>query len=111
MLLIALLLAGSVLSHYAEASDNNRVMKACLDEYGYTPDNFNAFNFGPAAECFHKWRTAENSNETIKLREFLLEHPWYKGSNWQWEARAEYTCTKHYDKHGIRLCYKPIYMN
>jgi hypothetical protein len=46
------------------------------------------------------------------MRSFLQEHPWYKGKNWKWEERAEYTC-KHIEtlQGSAEVCSKPYYIN
>jgi hypothetical protein len=100
-----------IISGEAKANTSNEVMKACLKEYNYSPDKFYSFDFSKPAYCHSKWRAAETSKERIKLREFLLEHPWYKGKNWRWETRSEYTCVKRYDLNGIEVCTKPFYQD
>lgn len=95
----------------AGARENNAIMKACLEQYGYTPEKFETFNFSRPAKCHSDWRIAQNEKSYAKMREFLDKHPWYKGTNWKWEERAEYTCTKRYDLNGIVVCHKPYYLN
>ena len=92
-------------------SMSNQVMKECLNEHGYTPEKFETFNFSKAAACHSDFRIAQREKNYEKQREFLTEHPWYKGKNWKWEERAEYTCFKRYDLDGMEFCYKPIYLN
>jgi len=92
-------------------SHSNEVMKNCLIEYDYTPDKFETFDFSKPAACHSKWRTAETEKDYKKMRDFLAEHPWYKGKNWKWEQRAEYTCVKRVDMGGIELCTRPYYLN
>ena len=111
MLLVLLVAFLFIITDEAKANMNNQVMKACLNEYGYTPEKFETFDFSKPAACHSKWRVAETSKEIAKMREFLLDHPWYKGKNWQWENRAEYTCVKRYDLNGVEVCSKPYYLN
>ena len=114
VILITLLLSWMALYNDAQASENNAVMKSCLDEYGYTPEKFHEFNFAKAAACHSDWRTAEDERNRMKQRKFLEEHPWYKGKNWKWEETAEYSCEKIYSTRllqTVTICSKPIYIN
>lgn len=90
---------------------NNQVMKACLELHGYTPEEFDNFNFSKAAACHSDWRVGENAEEYAELREFLKKKPWYKGTNWKWEEKAEYTCRTLHHAGGIQVCTKPYYIN
>ena len=99
------------LTYDASANMNNDVMKSCLKQYGYKQENFDTFDFSKPAACHSDWRVAENEKNVKKMREFLAQHPWYKGKNWKWETRAEYTCVKRMDLGGIELCTKPYYLN
>jgi len=96
------------------ANQNNAVMKACLEQEGYTFDKFDTFNFSKAAACFHDWKIAEIEKDYAKMREFLKENPHFKGKNWKWEERAEYNCEKIYSTaylNNITICTKPYYLN
>jgi hypothetical protein len=98
----------------AATNHNNEVIKACLEESGYTPEKFYEFNFSKAAACHSDWRVAQDNRDKEKQRQFLAEHPWYKGTNWKWEEKAEYTCEKIYSTqlmNTITVCSKPIYLN
>ena len=98
----------------AKAEHSNEVMKLCLEESGYTPDKFETFDFSKPAACHSKWRVAETEKDYVKMRSFLQEHPWYKGKNWKWEERAEYSCEKIYSTRLLRnveICSKPYYIN
>lgn len=89
MLLIALLLAGTVFAHYAEASDSNDAMKTCLMAHGYEGNTqLMTFNFSKASACFHDWKVGELREKYIEGQLWLEEHPWYKGDNWDWEDVA-----------------------
>jgi len=95
-------------------SHSNKVMKDCLVEYGYTPEKFEGFDFSKPAACHGAWRVAENERDYKKMKDFLVDHPWYKGKNWKWEERAEYSCEKIYSTqlmNTITVCSKPIYLN
>jgi len=103
-----------VLEAKAETTHSNEVMKSCLEESGYTPDKFETFDFSKPAACHSKWRVAETEKDYVKMRSFLQEHPWYKGKNWKWEERAEYSCEKIYSTRLLRnveICSKPYYIN
>ena len=43
-------------------------------------------------------------------RKVVERKPWLKGTNWKWEQRAEYTCTKEHHT-GRTICRRPYYMN
>lgn len=88
MLVIAILLAGTVFARYAEASENNDAMRACLLAHNYDGQVLNMYNFGPASRCYHDWKSGQLSQEYIKSKMWLEEHPWYTGSNWNWEEVA-----------------------
>ena len=92
-------------------ADNNEAIKYCLEVYGYTPEKFDEFNWNGASSCFHEYAVANEKAKRTKIREFLEEKPWYKGKNWQWELRSEYTCVERYDMNGIEVCSKPYYLN
>ena len=101
-------------SEVISAKQNNAVMKACLQEHGYTPERFEYFDFTKAADCFHEWKTAEREKNYAEMRKFLKERPWYKGPNWKWEETAEYECEKIYSTallNTITVCSKPYYIN
>lgn len=94
-----------------EVSANNQVTKACLEIHGYTPEKFDNFDYSKAAACVSDWRVGKNAEEYAKLREFLKKKPWYRGSNWKWEEKAEYTCRTLHHAGGIEVCTKPYYVN
>lgn len=107
MLLLFLLLGGSAL-----ANESNERMKECLNLYGYTPDQFDTFDFQAAAACHQGHRTIELLAERERIKEFLEEKPHFRGTNWKWEERAEYTC-KHINtlQGSAVVCQKPYYIN
>jgi hypothetical protein len=92
-------------------ADNNDAIKACLALHDYSPEKFDTFNWNDASACYHKHLILQEESKRAKIKEFLKEKPWYKGANWQWETRAEYTCVKRYDMNGIEICSKPYYLN
>jgi lipopolysaccharide export system protein LptC len=112
LLLVAALSWVLVMTTDSQAeSRSNEVMKECLAKHGYTPEGFQTFDFSKPAGCHSDYRISQRKVEYEKQREFLAEHPWYKGKNWKWEERAEYTCIKRYDMSGMEFCFKPIYLN
>ena len=92
-------------------SHSNQVMKQCLEKHGYKQENFQTYDFSKAAKCHSDFRIAQKEKDNEKMRDFLADHPWYKGKNWKWEQRAEYTCVKRMDMGGIELCTRPYYLN
>ena len=107
MLLLFLLLGGSAL-----ANECNERMKECLDLYGYTPDKFDTFDFSKAAGCHQGHRTIEMLAQREEIKSFLKEKPHFRGTNWKWEEKAEYTC-KHINtlQGSAVVCQKPYYLN
>jgi hypothetical protein len=87
----------AALTYEATASDSNKAMKKCLAEYGYSPDKFYHFDFSKPAGCHSDWRIGETKRRYAEMKEFLKEHPWYKGNKWQWEECAkDNRCTRQY---------------
>jgi len=114
VILITLLLSWMSLYNDAHASESNNAMKACLDKYGYTPEKFDTFDFTKAAACHSEYRANVVANQDLERKQFLEEHPWYKGKNWKWEETAEYSCEKIYSTRllrNIEVCSKPYYIN
>jgi hypothetical protein len=62
----------------AEEITNNDAIKGCLYLNGYTPEEFDTFNFNKAAGCFHNWRAAKDREELAELRDFLKHNPRYR---------------------------------
>jgi Zn-dependent M32 family carboxypeptidase len=96
------------------AKQNNTVLKACLEQHGYTPEKFDTFDFNKSSACYHDWKAAETQKDYAKMRAFLKENPWFKGKNWKWEETAEYSCEKIYSTAllaNITVCSKPYYIN
>ena len=96
-------------------SRNNQMMKECLDVYGYdkslpVEERLNTFDWNAASSCVSGFNLEEQQKKLAELREFLKDKPWFRGKNWKWQERAEYTCTKQYHN-GITVCRKPYYIN
>ena len=76
------LLAAAVVSWVwvatAEANENNNAMKGCLVITGYTPEEFDTFNFSRAAGCYHSWKVNKVRAEYAELRDFLAHNPRYR---------------------------------
>jgi hypothetical protein len=114
VILIALLLSWMSLYNDAQASENNAVMKYCLQETGYTPDKLETFKFADASRCYHGWKVRDDAEKAAQRQAFLEANPWYKGGNWKWQETAEYRCEKIYSTTMVRnitVCSKPIYIN
>ena len=97
------------------AMSNNEIMKHCLDAFGYDKtapieQRLNNFNWDNASWCAAGFRAEESAKRREEIRAFLKEKPWFRGKNWKWQERAEYTCTKNYNS-GLTYCHKPIYIN
>jgi hypothetical protein len=96
-------------------ANNNNMIKECLVAYNYQYDapvehRLNNFNWQDASNCVSNFVIEEQKKKVKAQQEFLKEKPWYKGKNWKWEDRAEYTCTKQYHT-GLVICRKPYYVN
>jgi hypothetical protein len=70
---IALMVAST-----AWANENNQAMKACLAINGYTPDQFDTFDFTKAAKCHSDYRIGVQKAEYAELRDFLKHNPRYR---------------------------------
>jgi len=70
---IALMVAST-----AWANESNQAMKACLASNGYTPDQFDTFDFTKAAKCHSDYRIGVQQAEYAELRDFLKHNPRYR---------------------------------
>ena len=61
-----------------KANENNWVMKQCLAMYGYTPDEFDRFEFNKAAGCYQDWKVGAEAEKLADLRDFLKHNPRYR---------------------------------
>ena len=62
----------------AQANANNQAMKACLAMTGYTPGNFDTFDFSKAAACHSDYRVGVTQAKNAELRNFLDANPRYR---------------------------------
>lgn len=97
------------------AKSNNDMIKECLDVFGYKKTapidkRLNNFQWGNAAWCVAGFQADKQAQRREEIKAFLKENPWFRGKNWKWAERAEYTCTKQYHT-GLTVCHKPIYIN
>lgn len=97
------------------APPNNNMIKECLKAYDYDYDapvekRLNNFNWNAASGCVSNFNVEKQKKKVAEQREFLEKKPWFKGKNWKWQDRAEYTCTKQHHT-GFTVCHKPIYLN
>lgn len=112
---ILLVLAGSTVS--ADQHSANKMIKDCLDVWGYDREapvdvRLNNFNWQGASECVAGFQYEEHLKRKEAIKTFLAEKPWFKGSNWKWQEKAEYTCRKITTLKGTyEICSKPIYIN
>lgn len=112
-ILVGVLLGlGSVV--HAE-SQNNKMIKECLEVWGYDYDapadkRLNNFNWQKASGCVSNYNVEAHRKKVAEQREFLKQKPWFKGKNWKWQEKAEYTCTKQHHT-GLTVCSKPYYIN
>ena len=100
-----------------EVKSNNTMIKECLDATGYdktlpVDERLNTFDFRPASGCVSNFVVEKQKLKVAEARQFLENKPWFKGKNWKWEERAEYTCRKIETLQGsYEVCSKPIYLN
>lgn len=99
---------------YAEEPYTNQLIKLCLEENGYDQKNFDTFDFSKAMMCINYKKQPYLKAERKQMADLLKEKPWYKGPNFKWEQRAEYTCSKIYSTAhamNVTVCQKPFYLN
>ena len=73
LFMVVVLVGGSI-----EANENNWVMKQCLAMHGYTPEEFDRFEFTKAAGCYQDWKVNKNQEDLAELRDFLKHNPRYR---------------------------------
>ena len=57
---------------------NNTATKACLNQTGYSLENFDTFDWSKAAACASKARVKANAAQLAELRDFLKHNPRYR---------------------------------
>ena len=78
MRLLILLLITGVWATSANANANNEAMKRCLDQSGYSVENFDTFDFTKAAACHSDYRVGVTKAKNAELRDFLKHNPRYR---------------------------------
>ena len=76
-LLITALTCWSVVAT-ASPITNNVAMKGCLAINGYTPDQFDTFDWNKASACYSNWKSEKRKEELAELRDFLKHNPRYR---------------------------------
>jgi len=71
---IALCLVATTL----QANPNNEALKHCLEQTGYSLENFDSFDFSKAAACHSDYRIGVQKAEYAELRDFLKHNPRYR---------------------------------
>lgn len=99
----------------AKMKTTNEMIKDCLTAYQYdygapVDKRLNNFDWQSASNCVAGFSQDKHEKKLAEQRKFLNDNPWYKGKNWKWTERAEYTCVKQYHT-GLTVCHKPIYIN
>lgn len=113
---VIVLTIGLASQAYANGTSPNEMIKQCLDVWGYDRDEpdpqkrLDQFDFRTASNCVSGFRLNEWKQQIEADRELIKEKPWFRGTNWKWEERAEYTCTKEYHT-GMTICRRPYYVN
>jgi hypothetical protein len=102
---------------FAEKS-NNDMIKDCLLTHGYdyslpVQERLDSFDWSVAADCVSGFAVEKHKAKLEEYRQLVKEKPWYKGPNWRWELRAEYTCriVNSTNAGPIEVCSKPYYIN
>ena len=67
-----------VMSTDAKANESNEAMKWCLEQTGYSVENFDSFDFSRAAACHSDYRIGKMKAEYAELRDFLKHNPRYR---------------------------------
>ena len=113
MALIFCLIASPVIADSNKS--NSTMIKDCLEVWGMdyelpVEERFARINWNNASACVSNFIVEDHQNKVKADREFVNKHPWFKGKNWKWQDKAEYTCTKQLHS-GFTVCHKPIYLN
>jgi len=77
VIILAAALCFVAIGAQAEIS-NNDALKGCLAINGYTPEEFDTFNFNKASSCYHNFAAEKNRQELAELRDFLKHNPRYR---------------------------------
>lgn len=116
IILLTLMLVGFFGVANANDVSPNHMIKECLDVWGFDREESNpqkrldSFDFSHASGCISGFRHDEWMERIEEDRKVVERKPWLKGTNWKWEERAEYTCTKEHHT-GRTVCRRPYYMN
>lgn len=99
----------------ALAKSNNEMIKDCLNANGYdrsadVEKRLNTFDWQRGSYCVANFQNELHEKRLAEQREFLKKNPWYKGRNWNWEDKAEFTCHTEYHT-GFVYCHRPKYIN
>ena len=62
----------------AQANPNNEALKHCLEQTGYSLENFDSFDFSKAAACHSNYRVGVQKAEYAEIRDFLKHNPRYR---------------------------------
>lgn len=94
---------------------NNEMIKQCLEAYEYkktapVEERLNNFDWQSASDCVAGFNQERQKVKLAEQKEFLKKNPWYKGRNWNWEDRAEFTCHTEYHTGNV-FCHRPKYIN
>ena len=62
----------------SQANPNNEALKWCLEQTGYSVENFDSFDFSKAAACHSDYRVGVQKAEYAEMRDFLKHNPRYR---------------------------------
>jgi hypothetical protein len=62
----------------SQANPNNEALKWCLEQTGYSLENFDSFDFSKAAACHSDYRVGVQKAEYAEMRDFLKHNPRYR---------------------------------
>ena len=62
----------------SQANTSNDALKWCLEQTGYSVENFDSFDFNKAAACHSDYRVGKMKAEYAELRDFLKHNPRYR---------------------------------
>ena len=117
-LIVLFCLMMATTSAYAnQDTTQNQMIKECLEVWGYDKyapieERMSFPFFQEAAHCASTGRIDEWKERIAADREFLQTKPWFRGKNWKWQERAEYTCRRITNLSGtFEICSKPYYIN
>ena len=105
--MLTMLLSSSAMAdynkYYEDMEASNQAMRTCLLAHGYEGSVFFTYSFEKASACFHDWKSGQLKKDYIRTQMWLEQHPWYKGTDWNWEQISkEYPGNRNRNEINVR---------